>query len=215
MSSFINTNFISGLVGNMIEKNIEEKPKNVYSTKEVAQILNMSEYTVRKKIRNKEIDAIKEDGELKYKITREAIEKYTQNELNKLGIKNNDISNENKDKDNETKSIVEQISLTANNAIDTANNVIDNASKFIKSLASKSINEKINQIQTELIKNKSALKIKELEHKKFQLTNDKSLKYKIRDIDFQIEIEKISSNVTILEKELQILEQEQKKESNT
>lgn len=215
MNSFINTNFISGLVGNMIEKNIEEKPKNVYSTKEVAQILNMSEYTVRKKIRNKEIDAIKEDGELKYKITREAIEKYTQNELNKLGIKNNDISNENKDKDNETKSIVEQISLTANNAIDTANNVIDNASKFIKSLASKSINEKINQIQTELIKNKSALKIKELEHKKFQLTNDKSLKYKIRDIDFQIEIEKISSNVTILEKELQILEQEQKKESNT
>ncbi|HJG03402.1 MAG TPA: helix-turn-helix domain-containing protein, partial [Megamonas funiformis] len=64
--------FISGIVNNMIKENIEEKPKNVYSTKEVAQILNMSEYTVRKKIRNKEIEATKEAGELKYKITREA-----------------------------------------------------------------------------------------------------------------------------------------------
>ena len=133
--------FISGIVNNMIKENIEEKPKNVYSTKEVAQILNMSEYTVRKKIRNKEIEATKEAGELKYKITREAIEKYTQNELNKLGIKNNNISNE--DKNNENLSIVELISSTVNNTL-------DNASKCINYHlpSNKSIDEKINQKQT-------------------------------------------------------------------
>lgn len=199
--------FISGIVNNMIKENIEEKPKNVYSTKEVAQILNMSEYTVRKKIRNKEIEATKEAGELKYKITREAIEKYTQNELNKLGIKNNNISNE--DKNNENMSIVELISSTVNNTL-------DNASKCINSHlpSNKSIDEKINQKQTELIKNKSELKIKQLEYNKFQLDENNSLEYKKKDIDFQIEIEKLSSTVDILQKELQLLEQE-KKGSNT
>ena len=199
--------FISGIVNNMIKENIEEKPKNVYSTKEVAQILNMSEYTVRKKIRNKEIEATKEAGELKYKITREAIEKYTQNELNKLGIKNNNISNE--DKNNENLSIVELISSTANNTL-------DNASKCINSHlpSNKSIDEKINQKQTELIKNKSELKIKQLEYNKFQLDENNSLEYKKKDIDFQIAIEKLSSSVDILQKELQLLEQE-KKGSNT
>lgn len=199
--------FISGIVNNMIKENIEEKPKNVYSTKEVAQILNMSEYTVRKKIRNKEIEATKEAGELKYKITREAIEKYTQNELNKLGIKNNNISNE--DKNNENLSIVELISSTVNNTL-------DNASKCINSHlpSNKSIDEKINQKQTELIKNKSELKIKQLEYNKFQLDENNSLEYKKKDIDFQIAIEKLSSTVDILQKELQLLEQE-KKGSNT
>lgn len=199
--------FISGIVNNMIKENIEEKPKNVYSTKEVAQILNMSEYTVRKKIRNKEIEATKEAGELKYKITREAIEKYTQNELNKLGIKNNNISNENKN--NENMSIVELISSTVNNTL-------DNASKCINSHlpSNKSIDEKINQKQTELIKNKSELKIKQLEYNKFQLDENNSLEYKKKDIDFQIAIEKLSSSVDILQKELQLLEQE-KKGSNT
>lgn len=199
--------FISGIVNNMIKENIEEKPKNVYSTKEVAQILNMSEYTVRKKIRNKEIEATKEAGELKYKITREAIEKYTQNELNKLGIKNNNISNE--DKNNENMSIVELISSTVNNTL-------DNASKCINSHlpSNKSIDEKINQKQTELIKNKSELKIKQLEYNKFQLDENNSLEYKKKDIDFQIAIEKLSSTVDILQKELQLLEQE-KKGSNT
>lgn len=199
--------FISGIVNNMIKENIEEKPKNVYSTKEVAQILNMSEYTVRKKIRNKEIEATKEAGELKYKITREAIEKYTQNELNKLGIKNNNISNE--DKNNENMSIVELISSTVNNTL-------DNASKCINSHlpSNKSIDEKINQKQTELIKNKSELKIKQLEYNKFQLDENNSLEYKKKDIDFQIAIEKLSSSVDILQKELQLLEQE-KKGSNT
>lgn len=199
--------FISGIVNNMIKENIEEKPKNVYSTKEVAQILNMSEYTVRKKIRNKEIEATKEAGELKYKITREAIEKYTQNELNKLGIKNNNISNE--DKNNENLSIVELISSTVNNTL-------DNASKCINSHlpSNKSIDEKINQKQTELIKNKSELKIKQLEYNKFQLDENNSLEYKKKDIDFQIAIEKLSSSVDILQKELQLLEQE-KKGSNT
>lgn len=200
--------FISGLVNNMIKENIEEKPKNVYSTKEVAKILNMSEYTIRKKIRNKEIEATKEEGELKYKITREAIEKYTQNELNKLGIKNNNTSDE--DKNNENVSIVDLISSTVNNTL-------DNASKCINSHlpSNKNIDEKINQKQTELIKNKSALKIKQLEYNKFQLDDDNSLEYKKKDIDFQIAIEKLSSNVDILQKELQLLEQEQKKESNT
>ncbi|HJG04886.1 MAG TPA: hypothetical protein K8V99_09930, partial [Megamonas funiformis] len=80
--------------------------------------------------------------------------------------------------------------------------------------SNKSIDEKINQKQTELIKNKSELKIKQLEYNKFQLDENNSLEYKKKDIDFQIAIEKLSSSVDILQKELQLLEQE-KKGSNT
>lgn len=77
---------IGFLVSSMIKRNTKETVDNKYSTKDVAKILNMSEYSLRKKIRNNEIEAQKDPGQTKYKITKDAIAKYTQKELDKLGV---------------------------------------------------------------------------------------------------------------------------------
>lgn len=68
----------AGAVGTLAVSKILSKDKNFYTTKEVAELLKISEYTVRKKIREGEIQA--EPGK-SYRISKDALEEYLENNL--------------------------------------------------------------------------------------------------------------------------------------
>ena len=67
----------AGAVGTLVVSKLS-KDKNFYTTKEVAELLKMSEYTVRKKIRNGEIKA--ERGKA-HRISKDDLEEYIKNNL--------------------------------------------------------------------------------------------------------------------------------------
>ncbi len=68
----------AGAVGTLAISKILSKDKNFYTTKEVAELLKISEYTVRKKIREGEIKA--EPGKA-YRISKDDLEEYIKNNL--------------------------------------------------------------------------------------------------------------------------------------
>lgn len=66
----------AGAVGTLAVSKMLSKDKNFYTTKEVADLLNISEYTVRKKIRDGELKA--EPGKA-YRISKEVLQEYMNN----------------------------------------------------------------------------------------------------------------------------------------
>ena len=68
----------AGALGTLAVSKMLSKDKTFYTTKEVAELLKTSEYAIRKKIREGEIKA--EAGKA-YRITKEALEEYIENNL--------------------------------------------------------------------------------------------------------------------------------------
>lgn len=67
----------AGVAGTLaVSKIVDMMNKNFYTTKDVATLLNISEYTVRKKIRDGEIKA---SGGKSYRISKEDLETYIKN----------------------------------------------------------------------------------------------------------------------------------------
>ena len=170
-------------------QNKNEQSKNNYTTKEAAEILGISEYTVRKKIRDEELKAIKIPGEAGYRISKEELERYSE-KAGKSGITLKEAS----------KSTEVHGSLFDKN--------IFGIYEILNSPNETNITkEEKRKILEEYYKGKqNELKLIELKYKRFLLDKDeidkedeKSVKdFDKQELDYQIKIESLKTEVQAL-----------------
>lgn len=177
-------------VATIVEKeNNNTQKKNNYTTKEAAEILGISEYTVRKKIRDEELKAIKIPGEAGYRISKEELERYSE-KAGKSGITLKEAS----------KSTEVHGSLFDKN--------IFGIYEILNSPNETDITkEEKRKILEEYYKGKqNELKLIELKYKRFLLDKDeidkedeKSVKeFDKQELDYQIKIESLKTEVQAL-----------------
>lgn len=177
--------------------------KNEYTTKEAANLLGMSEFTLRRKIRNKEINVIGKKGK-SYIISKEDLKQYVKEKGNfnisnttrkqAEAIANMVIAN------GLDPSIIFNIATTpimnsiissilvsilpVENLKNTFNNVEDNLDIDFYKTCYKSIQRDLNIVKFKL--------------EKLMLDKDNTVEYKKKELDLRIQIETIEKNLQIL-----------------
>lgn len=124
-----------GFIGNLAYKTFFSDDKVSYSTKDAANLLNISEYTVRKKIRDGEIKANLTSSKTGYRIEKEELENYAAKTGNKVIVDNSpEIQQENfSNTINEIEKFIEKNpNVTIN--LDVVQNFIDGKKLDLKGL---------------------------------------------------------------------------------
>ena len=176
--------------------------KDKYTTKEAANLLGMSEFTLRRKIRNKEINVIGKKGK-SYIISKEEIERHAKEkgEINSLKILMNQAKDVNNVLRTKELSTISKWPLVFSPFLGA---IVACAMSLSKLPDSKFLsNDTGGDMNIEFYKNyyksrQKDLKIAKLELEKLMLDKDDTIEYKKKELDLRIEIESIEKNLQMI-----------------
>lgn len=182
-----------------------EFDKDEYTTKEAAEILGISEFTLRRKIRNKEINVIGKKGKT-YIISKEELEKYAKKKgsFNILGnstlLKGVSMLLSNKNM-NTIASNIGRNSISIGKQFSDLENILEVVLPIEK--IKKMFNIKTVEQSIEFYKNLSKseqkkLNIVKLELAKLILGKNDTKEYKEKELNLRIQIETIERNLQII-----------------
>lgn len=163
--------------------------KDKYTTKEVANLLGMSEFTLRRKIRNKEINVIGKKGK-SYIISKEELERYAKE-------KGKNISG------STLAAAVSTLGCVAPATIPALAPIVLGAT-FLKKLADlfddKDDNDDrdIGFYKNYYKSRQKDLNISKLELERLMLDKDDTIEYKKKELDLRIQIESIEKDLQII-----------------
>lgn len=165
--------------------------KDEYTTKEAASLLGMSEFTLRRKIRNKEIDVIGKEGK-SYIISKEEIERYIKEKRGNVLVPT--IAGP----------IIAKAAMSMIKGVSPAVAPILYGKTFIQNLVDLFDNKDDNDDKNiGFYKNyyksrQKDLNISKLELERLMLDKDDTIEYKKKELDLRIQIESIEKDLQII-----------------
>lgn len=202
--------------------------KDEYTTKEAAELLGLSEYTLRKRIRDKELNVLGKRGKT-YVISKEELERYSE-EKRKKGILVGGMAN----------SLVAPMVTPLSNitSMNTSDSTLINTSKMISNLKTHSglfgvmgtifssilykildnnidFDKKDIKFYKEYYKGvQKDLKVAQLELERLKLDKNDTVEYKKKELDLRMKIERIEQNLQAIKMKIDSMSSQDEKKEN-